>query len=79
MLRVITVLNRNMAKMGETMRDQMYHLDKTRTVALMTERRYTEAPSLTMEFAAAQAEALYHAAQKVVENDNVITGRIPAA
>ena len=38
--RVITVLNRNMAKMGETMRDQIAYLNKTQTICLMAAGLY---------------------------------------
>ena len=74
--RVITVLNRNMAKMGDTMRDQIAYLSKTHTVALMAAQLYgrtSEADPHTV------AKRIYQNVQKTLEIDQQITGRIPAA
>ena len=77
--RVITVLNRNMAKMGDTMRDQIAYLHKTHTVALMAANHWATYPNMTKESAANHAKTLYREVQKTLEIDQQITGRIPAA
>ena len=77
--RVITVLNRNMAKMGDTMRDQIAYLHKTHTVALMAVEMFAHQPTLPACGAAVAAKKLYREVQKTLEIDNATTGRIPAA
>ena len=65
---------RHMARMAETMRDQLNYLQKTHTVALMAAELYGKCNVLSPEIA---AEALYREVQKTLEIDNVITGSIP--
>ena len=75
-------LMRHMAKMAETMRDHMYHLHKTHTVALMAADFAASATILgyTHEIAAREAEALYREVQKTLEiDDTIVTGHIPVA
>ncbi len=77
-----TVIMRHMAKMAETMRDHMYHLHKTHTVALMAADFAASATILgyTHEIAAREAEALYREVQKTLEiDDTIVTGHIPVA
>jgi len=77
--RVITVLNRNMAKMGETMRDQIAYLHKTHTVALMAGQVYATRGDLTYDWAADLACKIYRSVQEQIDMDATIAGRIPAA
>ncbi|KKL87633.1 hypothetical protein LCGC14_1932710 [marine sediment metagenome] len=72
---VLTTLAREMEKV----RDQLYHLNKTHTVALMAAEMYVHLPNFDNETAARIAKVLYREVQKTLETDNIITGHIPAA
>ena len=75
---VLTTLAREMEKV----RDQLYHLNKTHTVALMAAELWaaTSDTGFTATCAAHCAKKLYREVQKTLEiDDTIVTGHIPAA
>ena len=70
---------KTLAREMEKVRDQLYHLQKTHTVALMAAEMYAHLPGLDRGTAAAQAKAVYREVQKTLEIDRTIAGSIPAA
>ena len=69
-------LMRHMAKMAETMRDQLNYLNKTHTVALMAAELYGK---VTEGYPENVAKNMYREVQQLLEIDNDITGSIPPA
>ena len=70
---VLAVLNREMEKV----RDQLYHLNKTHTIALMTAEVYSHVGGQAPGMAANVAKLLYREVQKTLENDDtIVSGHI---
>ena len=67
------------AREMEKVRDQLYHLSKTHTVALMAADIWTNSSILDLGDAADHAKTLYREVQKTLEIDRQITDSIPAA
>ena len=66
------------AQQAETIRDQLYHLHQTHTVALMAAQLYSHHATASFEDSAQQAKKLYRETQKTLEIDRAIVGQIPA-
>ncbi len=77
-----TVL-KTLAREMDKVRDQLYHLNKTHTVALMAAQLYASLSGATVtdfHHAANMAKNLYREVQKTLEiDDTIVTGHIPAA
>ena len=64
-----------LARQAEITRDQLYHLQKTHTIARMTADLYGR----TAEHPYVVAKDLYNKVEKSLEIDRTIVGAIPAA
>ena len=69
--RVIAALMKRQAKLAETIRDQLYHLNKTHTVALMAAEMYVHLPNFDTGTAASTADTLYHEVEKALETTSI--------
>ncbi len=63
------VVMKALAREMEKVRDQLYHLNKTHTVALMAVKLYATNPVTTMPDATSCAKNLYHEVQKTLRKE----------
>ena len=59
------------AKEMEKVRDQLYHLNKTHTVALMAAEMYVHLPNFDTGTAASTADTLYCEVEKALETTSI--------
>ena len=71
--RVIAVLMKCQVKLAETIRDQLYHLNKTHTVALMAAELLSSTTNVeySSKNAARHAQLLYRDVEKALETTSI--------